>query len=164
MWFHTLVFNFQASERKRSTNDQYILLVYIPILPAFVITSSKESIAFEDDCPIRRDINLDSSPTAIQINIGFSRCNMGMAKINSRPPKEVRIIAPLNNSSKYYVTCSSPDILRTQKPSTDSDCCCSLSKFMPGLPPMHLHPLPTMFHCMLTSPLRPLISAGFEDK
>ena len=85
MWFHTLVFNFQASERKRSTNDQYILLVYIPILPAFVITSSKESIAFEDDCPIRRDINLDSSPTAIQINIGFSRCNMGMAKIAKAP-------------------------------------------------------------------------------
>ena len=83
MWFHTLVFNFQASERKRSTNDQYILLVYIPILPAFVITSSKESIAFEDDCPIRRDINLDSSPTAIQIN--HAGASAQSARINMQP-------------------------------------------------------------------------------
>ena len=115
MWFHTLVFNFQASERKRSTNDQYILLVYIPILPAFVITSSKESIAFEDDCPIRRDINLDSSPTAIQIDVCFSRCDMSMAQVNRCSSTRGTDDCSFKKFIKHNMTCSSKSVIRTQK-------------------------------------------------
>ena len=41
--------------------------------------------------------------------------NMGMAKINSRPPERGTNHGSFKQLIKYYVTCSSPDILRTQK-------------------------------------------------
>ena len=43
-----------------ATPVSYTHLIYISILPTFIITSSKESIAFKHDFPVRRDIYLNS--------------------------------------------------------------------------------------------------------
>ena len=50
------------------------------------ITTAKESIALKYYFPVRRDIYFDASPTAIQIDVCFSRCDMSMAQVNRWVP------------------------------------------------------------------------------
>ena len=51
------------------------------------ITATEESITFEYYFPIGRNINLNSSPATVQIDISFSQRNMGMTQINNCTPE-----------------------------------------------------------------------------
>lgn len=162
VWFHRLIFYFKASEGYVSAYHKYAPFLFGRCaLPAFVFTSTAKAAAFYAYLPVGGYVQFHSSPTAVQVYVGFSGCYVRVAQVDGSTAEIGAYVRSLEKLVEYDVAYGTQGVVGVE----ESVVRLALLFLLLSHSLVHhpLYHLGTAMHCPLVCPVSPMVMSEKED-
>ena len=130
-------------------------------LPAFVFTSAAKAAAFYAYLPVGGYVQFHSSPTAVQVYIGFSGCYVRVAQVDGSTAEVGVYVRSLEKLVEYDVAYGTQGVVGAE----ESVVRLALLFLLLSHSLVHhpLYHLGTAMHCPLVCPVSPMVMSEKED-